>query len=159
MLGSRAIALLLLDMWDRYRIRYDVRLLGYVIMPNHLHIVLWSEKGESVKRFVEQTLRRSSGRIVELVAAAANTGDAQASAWLRLFRSHGGSGARAAVWKERGRAFPVLTGDALTQKLGYVHENPVRWGLVERAEDWEFSSASWYTEGRGPLAIDAVDGW
>ena len=86
-------------------------------------------------------------------------GNVLAASWLGVFRSHAGSGTKAAVWKERGRAFPVTTGDALRQKLQYIHENPVRRGLVERSEDWEFSSASWYTYGTGPLIIEAVEGW
>ena len=90
---------------------------------------------------------------------AADRGDARAGGWLKVFESHAGSGAKAALWKERGRAFSVTVGDGLRQKLRYIHENPVRRGLVERAEDWEFSSALWYTEALGPLVIDQVEGW
>jgi putative transposase len=52
-----------------------------------------------------------------------------------------------------------LIGDAdtLRQKLDYMHQNPVRKGHCARAEDWEFSSASWYADGSGPLRIDEFD--
>jgi hypothetical protein len=46
-----------------------------------------------------------------------------------------------------------------TSSIVERHENPVRRGLGERAGDWEFSSASWYAYGTGPITIDAVDGW
>ena len=65
--------------------------------------------------------------------------------------------ARIRVWKERGRAFPVTLPNALRQKLDYMHQNPVRSGLVEQAQDWEFSSASWYQNGIGLLRIDQID--
>ena len=38
-----------------------------------------------------------------------------------------------------------------------MHQNPVRSGLVEQAQDWKFSSASWYQNGIGLLSIDSVD--
>lgn len=41
--------------------------------------------------------------------------------------------------------------------LKYIHENPVRKGLVEKVEDWEFSSAAWYAGGSGPLVMDSMD--
>jgi len=39
--------------------------------------------------------------------------------------------------------------------IHYIHNNPVRRGLVDRAADWRWSSAAWY-EGRrdGPLTVD-----
>jgi hypothetical protein len=39
----------------------------------------------------------------------------------------------------------------------HIHNNPVRRGLVERAEDWEFSSANWYADRTGPIRIDDLD--
>jgi putative transposase len=51
----------------------------------------------------------------------------------------------------------VTQTDGLMQKLEYIHQNPVRRGLVETAEQWEFSSASWYTEGEAPIRIDDLD--
>ena len=56
-----------------------------------------------------------------------------------------------------GRAFPVTERKTLIQKLNYMHENPVRKGFVERPEDWEFSSASWYADRTGPIRIDDMD--
>jgi REP element-mobilizing transposase RayT len=149
----------LLKLLDKYRKIYDVKILGYVIMPNHIHLVLWSKKGENVRRFLAQVLRRSSEMIFRMTVESAEKGNALAASWLNVFQSHADSRTTAAVWKERGRAFPTTTGDGLRQKLRYVHENPIRLGLADHAEDWEFSSASWYADGTGPLTIDAVEGW
>lgn len=40
--------------------------------------------------------------------------------------------------------------------MRYIHLNPVRKGLVDRATDWKWSSAQWYAAGTGPLAMDPV---
>jgi hypothetical protein len=40
--------------------------------------------------------------------------------------------------------------------LDYLHENPVRKGLVTRAQDWLWSSAGYFLGGSSPLVIDAI---
>ncbi|MDO8588495.1 MAG: hypothetical protein Q7T82_15820 [Armatimonadota bacterium] len=60
-------------------------------------------------------------------------------------------------WKERGRAFPITQTDGLRQKLEYIHQNPVRRGLIETPEEWEFSSGSWYAGGSSLIGTDEFD--
>jgi len=43
------------------------------------------------------------------------------------------------------------------KKLDYIHQNPVKCGLVETAEQWEFSSASWYDGGSSIIEIDDME--
>jgi hypothetical protein len=47
----------------------------------------------------------------------------------------------------------------LRQKLEYIHYNPVRIGLVDRPEDWRYSSARNYLGQDGVLEIDSVELW
>ena len=154
---SRTAALSLLKIWDHCRDKYNVKLLGYVVMPDHIHIVLWSQDVADIEIFIEQTLRRASSEIVGMTACAAERGELFAKAWLTTFRMHASKGSRARVWKERGHGFPVCDEETLSQKLMYMHNNPVRNGLVECAENWEFSSAAWYSNQSGPISIDRLD--
>ena len=94
-------------------------------MPDHIHLAIWSEKSDNVKRFVRLMLSRSSTDLFAMTRRSAERGDPLASRWL--------------------------------QKLDYMHQNPVRSELVEQAQDWEFSSASWYQNGIGLLRIDQID--
>ncbi len=50
-LRSPTAARCFLDAVDEYRRRYGVRLLAYVIMPDHVHMLLWAELGETVEKF------------------------------------------------------------------------------------------------------------
>lgn len=43
-----------------------------------------------------------------------------------------------------------------TEKLNYIHQNPVRAGFVQKAEEWEYSSVRWYTEMESCIVIDAL---
>jgi putative transposase len=96
--------------------RIPMRLLGYCLMPNHFHLVLWSIE------------------------------DGDLSTWMQwLLTSHvhgyrmryGGSGH---VWQGRFKAFPIAQDDHLLTVLRYVERNPFRAGLVASAEDWPYSS-------------------
>ena len=46
--------------------------------------------------------------------------------------------------------------EMLHQKINYLHHNPVRTGVVERPEDWVYSSARDYAGGKGLIELDSV---
>ena len=60
-------------------------------------------------------------------------------------------------WQEGYHSEDVFTMDFLRQKINYVHMNPVRQGIVERAEDYIYCSAVDYAGGCGLLPIALVD--
>jgi REP element-mobilizing transposase RayT len=51
------------------------------------------------------------------------------------------------VWERRYFDFNVFTERKRVEKLRYIHRNPIRRGLVERSEDWKWSSFRFYLEG------------
>jgi putative transposase len=51
-------------------------------------------------------------------------------------------------WQPKSYTFHVYSEHKLIQKLEYMHLNPVRAGLVEKAEDWRWSSARWHLQHR-----------
>ena len=55
-------------------------------------------------------------------------------------------------WTPKYHAFEIFTRRKLEEKLHYLHLNPVRGGLVERATDWKWSSARWYESGK-PVGV------
>ena len=63
------------------------------------------------------------------------------------------------VWQENFKAFPLWTGWMISQKINYIHANPVKAKLVKSAIDYEWSSfRSFYGHGDAPLAVDR-DWW
>jgi putative transposase len=64
--------------------------------------------------------------------------------------SHGSSGR---VWQGRYKAFPIEEDGHLLTVMRYVERNAVRAGLVDRARDWKWGSASWR---RGPAPVSAL---
>ncbi len=54
----------------------------------------------------------------------------------------------------------IQTESQLKIKMEYIHNNPVKAGLVQKAEDWMYSSAAdWLTSGSGLIKIDKESQW
>lgn len=111
LLQGKAVRILY-DEWDTARLVLDVRVLAYVVMPNHYHSVLWAEKGDSISRFLRRTQSKSAQRILP----------------------DGG------LWKERPRVLPIYSRSVLETKVDYLHRNSLRKNLAVNPEDWEHSS-------------------
>jgi hypothetical protein len=60
-----------------------------------------------------------------------------------------------AFWHTRSYDFNVFSKKKIIQKLTYIHWNPVKRGLVESAEQWQWSSYRFYFQGEeGPVKSD-----
>ena len=128
----------------------SLRINAFVIMPTHLHAICFDTQWQAAR--LERTLtefRKFTGRnMVEHCAAHLPASFVQAM--------------ESAAPEDRAHRFwqptrhPVaLTSEAMwRQKLDYLHDNPVRKGLVRRPADWRFSSATYYaTDGTGPSDV------
>ena len=99
--------------------RVSMRLLAYCVMPNHWHFVVWPRRDGDLSRFMN---------------------------WLTLthtqrWHQHRHSVGVGHVYQGRFKSFPVETNEYLLTVCRYVERNPVRAGLVERVEQWRWSSA------------------
>jgi putative transposase len=107
--------------------RVPLRILGYCVMPNHWHMVVWPREGRDhdVSEFLRwQTVTH-------------------AQRWHAHYHT-AGSGH---LYQGRFKSFPVESDEHLYTVLRYVERNPLRANLVERAQDWRWSSLGRYTKG------------
>jgi putative transposase len=111
--------------------RYDV--LSYVVMPSHVHWVFWP-RPEWVAQLTAEGRSRSPREVI-MHSVQSFTG----AACNRLLCRHG------AFWQRESYDRSVRDERELERVIAYVEHNPVKAGLVRRAEEWKFSSAA----GRG----------
>ena len=127
-------------------------LLAYVLMPDHLHAVIGSELKPS------KVLHYVNGIVAHRVIGFLKTNGHELSL-KKLRHAKKDRGYRYSLWDHHAQA-KVLTGeDVVLQKIHYVHQNPVRAGLVKRAEDYIWSSVRCWsgTERESePLTIDKI---
>ena len=121
---------------------------AYVIMPKHVHLLIYPRMagmkvGAVVGKIKEEVARKAIRYLRD-----------QAPQWLPRITVHEGDRVRRRFWQPGG-GFDrnVVEPSTAHQMVEYIHANPVRRGLVECAEDWEWSSARWYA-GLRPVPIE-----
>lgn len=115
--------------------KFNARSLGFVIMPDHVHALIWFPKTGQLSPFMQQWKGRSSSRIKKILAQSLPEYGSKFSA-------------RDPIWQARYYSFEIYATAKIEEKLNYVHLNPVRAGLVTTLTQWPWSSARWYLEGR-----------
>ena len=114
---------------EQIRQRYQWVVLGYVVMPEHVHLLV-SEPPQRALLTAMQALKLSFARRV-----LAEQRRQRRSAQTNLFEH-----SMQRVWQPRYYDFNVCTGRKRIEKLRYIHRNPVKRGLVEAPELWRWSS-------------------
>jgi putative transposase len=107
-----------LQVLDEARQRHPIRLIGYCVMPTHWHLLLWPAADGELSSFLRWLTLTHSVR------------------WHKHYHSTGSGH----VYQNRFKAFAVAEDDHLLKVLRYIERNPLRAGLVARAEDWPWSS-------------------
>ena len=107
--------------------RVPLRILGYVVMGNHWHFVVWPKRGqgEQVTDFFRWLTATHSQR----------------------WHAHHGTAGMGHVYQGRFKSFPIATDEHLTTVLRYVERSPVRANLVSQAEAWRWGSLYRRTQG------------
>lgn len=128
---------------------------AWVIMTNHLHLII-SSKATRLEELVRDIKKFTSKQII---AAIQNNPEESRKEWmLNLFRftgSNNKNNKEFQFWKQDYHPVELTTNTMLEQRLLYLHENPVRSGLVWEAWHYKHSSAiDFYTNEKGLLKIE-----
>ena len=137
-----------LSVLEQTRKRYRLVVVGYVIMPEHVHLLL-SEPEVGTPSTVMQVLKQRTARALLPKRKPYDPRQSQ------LF---GERSIRAPFWQTRFYDFNVWTEKKRVEKLRYMHRNPVKRGLVPAPEDWRWSSYRFYLlDEPGPVGVN--EGW
>jgi putative transposase len=105
--------------------------LGFAIMPDHVHAMVWFPAPESLSGFLQFWKGRSSHEMKRFLSESlAEYGE--------TFLSDD------PVWQTRFYDRNIFTEEEAREKLAYMHNNPVKAGLAKEPADWVHSSARWY---------------
>src|ERR1700686_4479104 len=114
---------------ERVRRSFRLRVYGYAVMPEHVHLLLSEPQRETLADALKSLKQGVSRRLI---------GDAE----------H--------FWQKRYYDFNIRNYPQFVEKLRYIHRNPVKAGLCERPEDWEWSSFRHYATGcEGRVEIES----
>jgi putative transposase len=132
LLGTSARRDLFILTLEQVRFRYGFAVVGYVVMPEHFHLLI-SEPKMGDPSVVMQVLKQRFAR--QVLQTRSQT--AQGGLWDGMEEGH--------VWQRRFYDFAVWSEAKRVEKLRYMHRNPVKRGLVLEPDQWAWSSFRYYT--------------
>lgn len=143
---------MLLTNLDSCRDLFHFKILGYVIMPDHWHYLLYFKVGHNCLAFIRDYKRFTSQEIVKILLKCNENN------FLDYFKSKGDKKVKYTVWKEQARVIHLSSLEKIKSKLNYIHNNPVALGLVSSPDYYELSSANYYlNQIQGLITIDDLD--
>jgi putative transposase len=113
----------------------------WCVMTNHVHIIA-SAKHENLSDIVRDFKKFTSKQIIQAVED--NARESRKDWMLKIFKEHGRSNTRNKeyqFWQQDNCPIELYSPKFSLQKIRYTHNNPVRAGIVDRAEDYLYSSA------------------
>ncbi len=124
---------LFLEVLEEMRSRFGMRIYGYVLMPEHVHLLISEPEAQPLAdtlHWLKLTFSKRSRRV---------PGRSGTSFWLPRYYDRN-----------------VTDYEEFIEKLRYIHRNPVRRGLCQKPEDWNWSSFRHYAIGElGPVEIES----
>jgi putative transposase len=138
-LGSASHRDLFQTVLEEVRRKYGFIVLGYVVMPEHFHLLIGEPRERSIA-VVMQVLKQR-------IARQCRSQEKRISSMEEEIPP--------AFWHTRFYDFNVFSKKKIIEKLRYIHRNPVKRGLVESPEQWRWSSYRFYAFGKeGPVKIE-----
>jgi REP element-mobilizing transposase RayT len=135
-----------LEECQRLRIEPQCKLIAFVVMPDHFHLIVNPRDGR-IRQWTGALKSLSAKRLVEIAPS-------------RFLKDRTDDGNRHQVWQESFKALPLWSDWMIWQKINYIHANPLRAGLVNSAKDYRWSSfGSFYLEDEDRLLQIDKDWW
>jgi len=144
LMGSARVRNLAVKILQEVRARYRFALVGFVFMPEHVHLLI-SESGAAAPARIIQVFKQRLSRRMR-----GKKSRHKGQLGLRF----PGDGPLRRFWQRRYYDFNVYSRAKAQEKLHYMHENPVRERLVRHPGDWPWSSWCFYYRGAGLLEMD-----
>lgn len=129
-----------------------LQVFAYVIMSNHIHLISNSVNG-NLSDIIRDIKKYTSKKIITTIY---NLPESRREWMLNRFKfsaSHIKANKNYQVWTHENHAVILYSNKFFEEKIEYIHNNPVRAGIVEKPEDYLYSSARNYASLEAPIDI------
>ena len=129
-----------------------MEIIAWCVMTNHVHLVFRSVKGQHPSLLLGDIKRFTSKAVVKAIQE--NPRESRREFLLEQFKKAAAKSSNVKeyqVWRHDNKPIELWSNRVIWEKINYVHNNPVEAGLVYRAQDYVYSSASDYSGEKGLL--------
>lgn len=131
---------------------------AYVIMSNHIHIIAEADESNALSNVVRDFKRHTSKEILkEVIESSTESRQEWMTRLFKYYAKYNKNNKTYQFWQRDNRPIELSTPKWFLQKLNYIHMNPVKAGVVIKAEDYIYSSASNYSIGKGVIDVKVID--
>lgn len=122
-----------------------LKVYSYVIMTNHIHLVCQASQGYELSSIIRDFKKFTTKKIIRLILN--NNIESRQEWMMRLFKyyaKYNSSNTKYQMWKNDNHPVELFSVMWIGRRINYIHQNPVRAGIVQLAEAYLYSSASNY---------------
>lgn len=142
--------------FDFCRKKKGLELYAYVIMSNHIHLIARAKEGYLLSDIIRDFKKFTANQLLEKIQ---QPQESRRDWMLKRFEFAAKKHQRNSqyqVWTHENHAIELFSNDFTKQKLNYIHQNPVRAGIVREAHEYMYSSACNYAGIETVLEIDML---
>jgi putative transposase len=128
----------------------------WCVMSNHVHLIAGAENFD-LSNILRDFKKFTSKQIISAIQN--HPGESRKDWMMRVFREQGSNNSRNKefqFWRQENHPVELFSPKVTVQKMQYVHDNPVRAGIVDKPEDYLYSSARAYKFKGQPCLLDVV---
>ena len=129
---------------------------AWVVMSNHIHMIASTKDDVSLSDILRDFKKFTSKKIIKAIEEEPES----RGNWMLYRFEYAGSNDKKIkdykFWQDGNEAKELVTTEFMMQKLNYLHQNPVRAEIVDKAEDYRYSSAIDYAGGMGLLKVELL---
>lgn len=148
-LTRREYADIIVNSLKHCREHKGLEIFAWVIMSNHIHLIISCKEGYNLSDVLRDFKKYTATQIVQAIED--NPRESRKSWLLWLLKQ----GENISFWQKDNHAEEITTSAFYNTKLDYIHQNPVRAGIVGKEEEYIYSSARMLYTGQGLLDLDA----
>ncbi len=144
---------IILQSFEYCRSKKSLRIGAYVIMSNHVHVI-WQAENHNLSDIIRDFKTFTSKAITNAIS---EENESRKDWLLYMFNFHSkktNANDYFKVWTGDNHPEEIFTEAFMRTKLNYIHENPARAGLVTKPENYLYSSAGNYINGKGLIEVD-----
>jgi len=141
--------------FDYAKSKYNNKIHGYVIMPNHIHVLMYiSNKSPRISGLIQNAKRFMAYAISDYLKI-----DKKIALLKKFEIEPNKKKAKHEIFQPRYDSLLIQTQKMFLQKLNYIHNNPcqLKWNLAKNPEEYKYSSAANYINGSGNYKVDIID--
>lgn len=131
-------------------------LYGYVIMSNHIHLIVQSKDGK-LSDLIRDFKKFTAKTILDKIQTEPESRREWMLERFRIATTSHSRNKNYQFWQYGNHAEEIYSEKFMWSKLDYIHLNPVRAGIVAKTSEYIYSSASNYINGEGILTVEKAD--